>query len=570
MNRHASPVGCLKASFLRAPRSRGGSAGDEVKLEATTTKGRVRGCASGRVLAFRGIPYARPPVGRLRLRRPEPCEPWSGVADATSFGAASMQNAPAAIGLFPALAIGPQSEDCLTLNVTTPAADGERRPVLVWIHGGGFDWGASAQPLFDGTRLVERGDLVVVTVNYRLGALGFLHLGAITPRGAGAANTGLLDQIAALTWVRENISAFGGDPERVTVFGESAGAMSIAAMLAMPSASGLFRQAILQSGGLQPLHDEESAATVARDLMEELWLEPDEAGGLSRVPASSILVAQARTSQRLRVSPEWLTWRPYVDGRMLPRDPADAIRAGAARGIPLLIGTNRDECQPLVKLDPRLRPADERALRARVSSLGARAVDAGRVVAAYRRAAGGEALDVVGITSAIETDAHFRLPAIELAGLHARHERRTFMYRFDWASPAFGGAFGACHGLEVPFVFGTTGAPGLPVLTGDGPEAQTLSSHMTDAWIAFARTGEPAHAGLGVWPVWDTALRSTMRFGAECGVLHDPGGIERRAWATPDRDEAARAAAARRGGAGRSGPALASRLSASELDAELR
>ncbi len=568
--RHASSVGCLKAPLVRAPRSPGGSAGDgaDVKLEATTTKGRIRGCASGPVLAFRGVPYARPPVGRLRLRRPEPSEPWSGVADAAAFGAASLQNAPPAIGLFPALAVGPQSEDCLTLNVVTPAVDGGRRPVLVWIHGGGFDWGASAQPLFDGGRLAERGDLVVVSVNYRLGALGFMHLGAIGARGAPAANPGLLDQIAALTWVQENIAAFGGDPDHVTVFGESAGAMSIAALLAMPAARGLFHRAILQSGSLQPLHDEESAATVARELLEELWLEPDEPGGLCRVPVGSILVAQARTSQRLRASPEWLTWRPYVDGRVLPRDPSDAIRAGAARGIPLLIGTNRDECQPIVKLDPRMRPADERALHARVRSLGARAVDAERVVAAYRRAEGGGTLDLVGLTSAIETDAHFRLPAIELAELQARHERRTFMYRFDWASPAFGGALGACHGLEVPFVFGTTGAPGLPPLTGDGPEAQALSSRMMDAWIGFARTGEPAHSGLGPWPAWDPALRATMRLGAECGVVHDPGGIERRAWATPDRDQAARAAAARRGGAARSAPAP--RAPASEPDADLR
>ena len=515
--------------------------------ETATRQGRVRGSAGRPVVAFRGIPFARAPLGPLRLRPPERPEAWQGVIDATAFGAASLQSPPShALGV-PALSVGCQDEDCLSLNVWTPAIDGARRPVMVWIHGGGFEWGSSGQPLFDGSRLARRGDVVVVSFNYRLGALGFAHLAALAGRASTDANLGLLDQVAALTWVRENVGAFGGDPENVTLFGESAGAISIAALVTMPCAAGLFRRAILQSGGLQPLHDAEAAAAVVRDLLEELWLSPDETESLRHVPAASVLAAQRVVSGRLRASPQRLGWQPCVDGKVLPRDPAEAIRAGAARGLALLVGTNRDECRPLVALDPLLRPADEAALRSRVRALVPEVPDPERLVAAYRRGLGSGADDLVCLASALETDAHFRLPAIRLAESQARHERRTFMYRFDWPSPALGGALGACHGLELPFVFGNTDAPGLEALVGDGPEARALAEQVMDAWIAFARSGDPGHAALDAWPAYDAALRATMRLGRQCGVVHDPGGMERRALAgARGRAEPAR----RRGGVG--------------------
>lgn len=494
------------------------------------------------MVVFRGVPYAQAPIGSLRLRPPEPPGVWSGVVDATRFGPSALQSPPPGAVAVPALAVGGQDEDCLTLNVVTPAADGARRPVLVWIHGGGFDWGSGAQAVYGGERLAARGDVVVVSFNYRLGSLGFLPLAALGAPLRSASNVGLLDQVAALVWVRENISVFGGDPDDVTLFGESAGAISIACLLAMPSASGLFHKAILQSGSLQPLHEAETAETVVRELLGELWLAPSEADDLAHVPPQSLLLAQTRVAQRLRTSPEWLTYRPFVDGTVLPRDPFDAIQAGVARGVPLLLGTNRDECRPLAMLDPRLRPANEAALHARVRVLAPRPVEAERVVAAYRRAASGGA-DLVALAAAIETDVHFRLPAIRLAEAQARHERRTFMYRFDWPSPALGGALGACHGLEVPFVFGRTDAPGLGGLVGDGEAARALADSMMDAWIAFARSGDPSCAAVGMWPAYDAALRATMRLAPDCALAHDPGGIERRAWAAPG--PAARAGATR-------------------------
>jgi len=500
-----------------------------VRSEATTRRGRVRGRADGDGIAFLGIPYARAPRAEWRLRPPEPPDPWSGVADATRPGPVALQEPPPHVAAVPALALGARSEDCLSLNVFTPAPDGARRPVLVWLHGGGFEWGAGSQPLFDGGRLARRGDVVVVTVNYRLGALGFAAVAALGDRRRVCANPGLLDQVAALAWVRENVKAFGGDPENVTLVGESAGAISIAALLAMPDAAGLFQRAILQSGSVQPLHGVETAAAIARGYLDELWLAPGQAEQLAAVPTESIVAAQRAVTRRLRAGPEWMVWQPFVDGAVLPREPLAALRAGAARGIPLLVGSNRDECRPLVTLDGRLRPASPRALCARIGELAPEVADPERVVTAYRRVAGDEAT-LAELASAIETDAQFRLPAIRLAEAQARHEPRCFMYRFDWASPALAGALGACHGLELPFVFGRTDAEGLAGLVGDGPEACALSETMMDAWIAFARSGDPSCAALGRWPAYEPALRASMRLGASCGVEHDPGGIERRAW----------------------------------------
>jgi len=496
-------------------------------IEARTHYGRVRGAASGAVVVFRGVPYARAPIGSLRLRPPEPPLPWAGVRDATRFGDASLQDPPPSAGLG-GLTIGARSEDCLTLNVFTPGVDGARRPVLVWLHGGGFDWGASSQPLFDASRLAARGDVVVVTFNYRLGALGFLQLGALGVRTRAVANAGLLDQVAALAWVRDHVAAFGGDPEQVTLFGESAGAISIACLLAMPRAAGLFRRAILQSGSLQPLHGDDTAATVARELLDELWIRPEEADAIAQVPEQSLLLAQTRVAARLRTTPEWLTWRPWVDGDVLPCEPAAALRAGAARGIPVLVGTNRDECRPLAWLDPRVRPADEAALRARARLHAADDALADRVLAAYRRAAGPSA-SLPDVASALETDVHFRLPAIRFAELQARHERRTFMYRFDGPAAAGPGVLGACHGIEVPFVFGRTDEPGLAALVGEPEAARALAEETMDAWLAFARTGTPV-AAADAWPAYEPALRSTRVLGGEGGVRHDPGGHERRAW----------------------------------------
>jgi carboxylesterase type B len=300
----------------------------------------------------------------------------------------------------------------------------------------------------------------------------------------------------------------------------------------MPSAAGLFHRAILQSGSLQPLHSVETAATVARELLGELWLAPTEIDALQHVPAESLLLAQRSVAQRLRTSPEWLTYRPFVDGRVLPRDPYDAIRDGAGRGIPILVGSNRDECRPLAFLDPRLRPQNDAGLHARVRVLASADVDAERIVAAYRRVAG-EGADLTCLAAAVETDVHFRLPAIRFAEAQARHERRTFMYRFDWRSPALNGVLGACHGLEVPFVFGHIDAPGLSGLVGEGEAVNTLAERMMDAWTAFARSGAPGHAALPDWPAYEPALRATMRLDAPCSVDHDPGGIERRAWLAP-------------------------------------
>ncbi|MFI5307305.1 MAG: carboxylesterase/lipase family protein, partial [Polyangiales bacterium] len=289
-------------------------------------------------LAFRGIPFARPPVGALRFAAPEPPESWSSTRSARAFSASAMQGVSSLPGMS---AAGPLDEDCLYLNVFTKAADRGRRPVLFWIHGGAFVTGSGSMPLYDGGRLCERGDVVVVTVNYRLGALGYLYLGEHGAERMGAsANVGQLDQIAALRWVRENIAQFGGDPDNVTIFGESAGSMAVCALVVMPAAAGLFHRAIAQSGSNVALRDGAAASKVTDALLAELGLSSEEAAKLRELPAERIISAQVAAA---RVAGAGLGFAPVVDAATLPLQPGEALRSGTAAQVPLVIGTNRDE-----------------------------------------------------------------------------------------------------------------------------------------------------------------------------------------------------------------------------------
>ena len=479
---------------------------------------------------FRGVPYARPPVGDLRLRPPRPTEPWSGVRAAAGYGPWAPQNVPDN----PIAAVAPstQDEDCLTLNVWTPGLDGAGRPVMVWVHGGAFTGGSGASPLYAGARLAERGDVVMVTINYRLGILGFLgHSGLADDPEGPPANWGLLDQVAALGWVRDNIAAFGGDPGNVTVFGESAGGMSVSDLLTMPAAAGLFHRAIVQSG--PPV-----ATTVARaeehaaKLLAELGL--TDPAGLRSVPVDALLAAQTGV---LAPKPgAGLTLVPAVDGTSLPVTPLDAFRDGSAAPVPLLIGTNRHEAKLFMVADPKNRDPDEDTLLRRIDrALTANGVPlrAEDVVDAYRsaRAARGDRTDPRELWSAIETDRMFRIGSLEAATAHARRQPATFSYLFDWESPAMDGALGACHALEIPFVLGNLDAPGIDRFAGSGPAASALSEQMMDAWLAFARTGDPRHPGIPDWPAYDADHRPTMVFGRDTRVEEAPMDTERAVWA---------------------------------------
>jgi len=493
-----------------------------------TATGKVEGRVEGAVHAFRGIPYAGAPTGANRLRAPIAPPTWTGVRPAADYGAWAPQNTPATS--LSGEAPGAQDEDCLTLNVCTPGTDGAR-PVLVWIHGGGFVGGSGASGLYDGQALAARGDVVVVTVNYRLGILGFLaHPDLADDTSGGAAgNWGLLDQVAALRWVRDNIAAFGGDPSNVTIFGESAGGMSVSDLLAMPSARGLFRRAIVQSGPPNAISMERAEETTAK-LIAELGL--GAVAALRDTPAQALLDAQAALSAERRRA--GLPLVPVVDGTSLPLHPQRALADGAAKDVALLIGTNRDEAKMFMVADPANRDPDEEVLHRRIDAIF-RANDVvlspTDVIDGYRtaRSSRGEAVDPREIWSAIETDRMFRIGSIRAAQTQAA-QAPAYMYLFTWESPAMGGALGSCHALEIPFVFGTLSKPNIDRFAGAGPDAERLSGQMMDAWLAFARGGDPNTESIPPWPAYDAAERATMTFGRDTAVTNAPGDDERRLW----------------------------------------
>ena len=501
-----------------------------------TTSGKLEGLTEGGVAVFRGIPFAAPPVGELRLRAPRPVEPWAGVRPASEFGCWAPQNAPATTlsGQMP----GTQAEDCLSLNVWTPAADHARRPVMVWIHGGGFIGGSGGMDLYAGATLAARGDVVVVTVNYRLGILGFLASSELADsevdddqtRGANG-NWGLLDQVAALRWVRDNIAAFGGDPGNVTVFGESAGGMSVSDLLAMPSSAGLFHRAIVQSGPPNAVSLEKAEGITAK-LLAELGVASVSA--LRDLPQAALLEAQAKLVAERRS--EGLPLLPVVDAVTIPAAPQRAIADGAARDVALLIGTNRDEAKMFMVADPKNRDADEGVLHRRIEAIF-RANDIvlspDDVIDGYRtaRARRGQSTAPRDLWSAIDTDRMFRVGSIRAAESQSAFTS-AYMYLFDWESPAMGGALGACHALELPFVFGTLHNPGIDKFAGSGPDATRLSEQMMDAWLAFARSGDPSTSATPHWPTYDGSRRATMVFGADTHVEDAPYDDERLLWQT--------------------------------------
>ena len=491
-------------------------------IEIETTYGKIAGTQADAHQRFLGVPFARPPVGARRFLAPEGPEPWSETRPATEFGLSAPQNPSPLPGMEP----GPQGEDCLFLNVYTPAADSAARPVMVWIHGGGFTGGSGSQALYEGGPLCTRGDVVLVSVNYRLGALGYLTVPGADP------NLGQLDQIAALRWVRDNIERFGGDPGNVTIFGESAGGMAVATLLGMPGAAGLFHRAIPQSGAAHHVHSAESAARVAERFCGELGLPGADAEKLRQLPVERILEAQAKALVALQREPG-LAFAPVVDPNSLPQHPLEAVRAGASGEIPLLVGTNRDESKLFnVGLAGGEVSAEQLEKRVRALLRARRAEDrAPALIDAYRRAREGHAsTEAAELLDAIDSDHTFRIPAIRLAEAHAAHPAGTYGYLFTWESPARRGALGSCHALELPFVFGSFNAPTMDRFAGTGPEAERLSQRIMDAWIAFARSGDPAHPGLPEWPTYDAQTRATMLFDRSCERCDAPLDAERAAW----------------------------------------
>jgi|SRR5271157_246176 len=494
-----------------------------------TGLGKVRGFESGDVRVFRGIPFAEPPVGERRFRAPEPVSPWPGIRDATQFAGAAPQPK-LALAALPGMDVGPQSEDCLYLNVYAPAGAGPqaRKPVMVWIHGGGFVIGSGAQSIYDARALARRGDVVVVTINYRLGALGWMDLGE--QDDLAAQNAGLLDQVAALRFVREQIAAFGGDPGNVTIFGESAGGMSVGTLMGCPAARGLFHKAIPQSGSCQAIHaDRDSSAAVTAAMLAMLGLATPHVRHLRELAAEKILAAQQQVTLQLLLAGgrNLLPFQPVVDGSVLPRHPIDVVAAGGARNVPLLVGTTLDEWKLFSFMDTELRRIDDGKMVTRLQQRLAHA-DGAKIVAGYR--ASRPQAEGPAIWVAMETDRVFRLPAIRLAEAQLAMGSEVYMYLFTWPSPAFGGVLGACHAIELPFVFDCLDLPGAANFVGAGPEAKQLAGWTLDSWAAFAHRGDPSLAGGRSWPRYDATRRATMEIGARCRVLDDPAADERCLW----------------------------------------
>lgn len=486
-----------------------------------TTHGTLRGAPIENHLAFKGVPYAMPPVGDLRFRPPQPLEPWAGVREALAFGDVCPQDP---LVPPPYRAVAPESEDCLFLNVYTPALDDARRPVLFWLHGGGFSHGAGSQPTYDGGPLVERGDVVVVTINYRLGALGYLYLGGVGGDAWGAtANNGSRDQVAALGWVRDNIAHFGGDPDNVTIFGQSAGGVAVNVLLGMPEARGLFAKAILQSGTAARIGGAEVAEAVTARFLRGLGIAEGAEDAIRSVGWRDLLDAQGTRG----------ALSPIVDGDSLLKRPIDAINAGELADVPVMIGTTRDE-QKLYVATSRRDPLRDTDLQDQVDAILPRRAKgrAAEVIDVYRRSRTDRSLpaDNLDIIDAVSTTSRFRLPALRVAEAYLEHQPSTYVYEFDYCSPARGGSMGACHGLEVPFVFGAIGRGGDDRLSGSGPAVERLQQQMMDAWIAFARTGDPAHDGIGPWPPYGPSDRHTMIFDVESGVQAAPFEEERAIW----------------------------------------
>lgn len=502
-----------------------------------TKYGKLQGRTEDELQVFRGVPFAAPPVGELRFRAPRPPEAWEGVRPAEEAGAGSMQTFLPGLELLGAWEM-PVDEDCLTLNIWTPALDGASRPVLFWIHGGGFSGGSGSTPIYDGQHLARRGDVVVVTINYRLGALGFLYNEALTDDAdAASGNYGMRDQIAALHWVRDHISAFGGDPNNITIFGESAGGMSVGVLMGAPEAEGLFQRAIPQSGAAHHALPQETAEEVCRRYCAILEVSPDDAASLRSIPAEDMLAAQnalaAQPDTAALTGRYLMPFSPVVEGRFLQMLPIEEVRAGRSKDVDLLCGTIEDEWTLLAAIQ-QTHFADEATARGALSVITGDAATAGTLYDHYvdARTQRGAATDPMTIFDSVMTDYVFRLPSDHLLDAHSRAGGTggTYAYLFNQQSPAMDGRLRAPHAIDIPFVWGTGDA--MRPFIGEDPQTDQLTHFTMDAWLNFAKTGSPSTNALPGWPQYRPDQRYTMVLGPDVKTVREDRELERAVWSS--------------------------------------
>jgi para-nitrobenzyl esterase len=485
---------------------------------ATTRAGRVRGEVHGGLRVFRGVRYGAD-TGSHRFMPPREPEPWHGVADALDFGPACPQ---------PGLEAG-ASEDCLFLNVWTPSTgDRARRPVLVYIHGGAYSSGSGSSPLYDGSRLVQRGDVVVVTLNHRLNAFGYLYLDRVPRRDAWADSgmCGQLDLVLALRWVRDNIAEFGGDPSQVTVFGQSGGGAKIATLMAMPAAAGLFHRAITMSGQQVTASGPLNATLRTRALLDALGHGTAQAHEVGSVAVERLVEAMRVGDPVTGIGR--LYFGPVLDERSLTRHPFYPDAPPVSAHVPMMIGNTHDETRSLIgRGDAATFALDWRSLSERLATEMRADIKPEIVVASYRRLYPG--LTASDVFFAATTASRSWRGAIAELEARAAQPAATYAYQLDWPSPVEGGRWGAFHGLDIPLAFGTLDAE--DALTGTDAVARSVSAQVADAFLAFARAGDPNHAGLPAWRPYRLDERATMSFDRTSRLVDDPRGDERRLFA---------------------------------------
>ena len=489
-------------------------------IVADTTFGKIRGVEANGIAMFKGIPYGASTTGKNRFMPPANPARWTGVKDTLEFGYSAPQNEPGKQAVTSDVAVAgagltAESEDCLVLNVWTPAvADSRRRPVMFWCHGGGFSNGSGSSPITDGANLARRGDVVVVTVNHRLNVLGFANLEECGPEFAQSGDAGMLDLVHALTWVRDNISQFGGDPSMVTIFGQSGGGRKVATLLAMPAAKGLFHRAIIESGPAIKLVDPEDAKRAATALLTSLNLNKSQVRELQALPVDRIMTAYFSVTRGLTGNQMNVGFAPTVDGKILPQHPFHPAASAVSATVPLMIGCARTELT--TRADEAAFSLSDTAMRERVQRLMGNHADA--VIDVYRKAnPGATPSDIYFL---ISSDQAYGAPTMKVAERRAAlGQGPVYLYYFAWESPMDGGRLRSPHTVEIPFAFDTVKAANL---TKNSPTAQALADKVSDAWIAFARRGDPNTPKLPRWPVFEPANRPTMVFNNQSHVENDP------------------------------------------------
>lgn len=486
---------------------------------AETSAGRIRGLAVEGIKVFKGVPYGAPTSGTNRFMPPVKPAPWTGTRDALAFGPTAPQMRDNS-GTTAAGAPAQQSEDCLVLNVFTPGLnDGRKRPVMVWLHGGGFSSGSGSGRILDGTSLAHAHDVVVVTLNHRLNVFGYTYLGqAMGPDFERSASVGLLDLVAALGWVRDNIAGFGGDPDLVTIFGQSGGGRKVATLMSMPVAKGLFHRAIIQSGAVLRLTTREDGTQQADLLLAELGLKRGQVRELQNVPMAQLLAADAAVQKTLTLREPGMTANtPTIDGVVIPGHAWDPTGPELSSTIPLLIGYAHTEETLYDRPTPEKLAIDEAGLRQRVSArLGG---DPAPVIEAFRKDNPGASPWDLWIL--IATDHPRGTYSRELAKRKAgQRGAPVYAYRYDWETPEGGGHMRSPHTIEIPFVFNNIKIAG-PLIS-KMTEAYALADRTSSAWVAFARAGDPNTPKLPKWPAYSAAERSTMLFNNDTRVARDP------------------------------------------------